>query len=466
MTTDRTLPAATGSTEEPTGPGRTVTIVTTAADGGPGSLRAAIEAANGSSELTTITFAPGLTGQTIQLTSGAVEIQAIGLVIDGDIDRDGRPDVTVRGQGDHAFEIDEDTDAQLEGLVIQGGLPSGPDPGGAIPDLGGAILNRGTLLLENSIVSDSEAGFGGGIYNEGLLSLVDTRVTGNKAEAGGGIASTGTLSLYRSLVDGNEVIASAERGGFGGGIDATGKLSVTDSTITSNRATLPNGTDQGGAVSVAPSRAGPDSEAVFTNSTIVGNQTPGIVNASVDVTLANTIVADNSVQDVIGGITVSNGANLFTSAVHGAVASDRVVADPMLGPLQDNGGPTPTFAVLAGSPALDAGVVKDAVDQDALPFDQRGEGFWRVSGGSVDLGAFELQHNQAPLAGDDDVATEEDRAVAEGVASGAVLAFEPSGGAGFDELRVGPAAGSSLLFTLQSVELGVDAALPSDAVLL
>jgi hypothetical protein len=60
--------------------------------------------------------------------------------------------------------------------------------------------------------------------------------------------------------------------------------------------------------------------------------------------------------------------------------------DPMLGPLQDNGGPTPTMALLPGSPAVDAGDNTGAPD-----FDQRGPGFPRIVGGTIDIGAFEVQ---------------------------------------------------------------------------
>ncbi|HKH35611.1 MAG TPA: choice-of-anchor Q domain-containing protein, partial [Rubrobacter sp.] len=67
--------------------------------------------------------------------------------------------------------------------------------------------------------------------------------------------------------------------------------------------------------------------------------------------------------------------------------------DPMLGPLADNGGPTETHALLEGSPAINKGNNAFAVDPDGNPlqFDQRGQGFARIVGGSVDIGAFEVQ---------------------------------------------------------------------------
>ena len=60
--------------------------------------------------------------------------------------------------------------------------------------------------------------------------------------------------------------------------------------------------------------------------------------------------------------------------------------DPKLGPLQDNGGPTMTMALLPGSPAIDAGD-----NTDAPQWDQRGPGFPRIVNGIIDIGAFEVQ---------------------------------------------------------------------------
>jgi hypothetical protein len=65
----------------------------------------------------------------------------------------------------------------------------------------------------------------------------------------------------------------------------------------------------------------------------------------------------------------------------------------MLGPLQNNGGPTETVALLPGSPAIDAGD-----NTDAPEFDQRGPGFPRVVNGTIDIGAFEVQSTGAPVA--------------------------------------------------------------------
>ena len=84
----------------------------------------------------------------------------------------------------------------------------------------------------------------------------------------------------------------------------------------------------------------------------------------------------------------------------GFIASDRVgnisgTINPMLGPLQNNGGPTDTHALLAGSPAINAGP-NPVPDFPTNEFDQRGDGFARVVGGVVDIGAFEVQPPATP----------------------------------------------------------------------
>ena len=131
------------------------------------------------------------------------------------------------------------------------------------------------------------------------------------------------------------------------------------------------------------------------NSTIVGSGDDGVEAGenTVMTRVFNSIVADSGDRDVEHNAQPSrlrvHGSNLVADG--SVVRSDVINEDPMLGPLADNGGPTRTAALTPGSPAIDAGRASGAVyvSRDRLDFDQRGEGFPRVVGERVDLGAYE-----------------------------------------------------------------------------
>ena len=138
-------------------------------------------------------------------------------------------------------------------------------------------------------------------------------------------------------------------------------------------------------------------ETPFTQCTIANNYAyaagGGIYLRHASHLLTSTIIATNGVglnagSADIGGLDaqLDGGYNLIlVSAL--APPDDTLTYDPMLGPLQDNGGPTLTHALLSGSPALDAG----SNDYINFAYDQRGHGFRRVVGSSADIGAFEHQ---------------------------------------------------------------------------
>jgi hypothetical protein len=158
----------------------------------------------------------------------------------------------------------------------------------------------------------------------------------------------------------------------GGGITSIGPLTLINTTVSANATT---GVPGGGGVLVALNPA------TITNSTISGNSAPagtggGIaLLGGVSTTLKNTIVADNTAAssataNCVGSPT-SLGHNLESSNTCGfrPALQDLVNADPLLGPLQKNGGPTPTQALQSGSPAIDAGdnVGCPATDQRGTP---------------------------------------------------------------------------------------------------
>src|SRR5262249_40540770 len=144
------------------------------------------------------------------------------------------------------------------------------------------------------------------------------------------------------------------------------------------------------------------------NCTVAGNTASGAFSSAgggiyrdignPTIALKNTIVALNQSDngpDIQAAIS-SQGHNLIGSATGATGLSNTDLAgtdgrlDPMLGPLQNNGAPTPTMALLPGSPAVDTGDNTGAPD-----FDQRGPGFPRIVGGTIDIGAFEVQPGPA-----------------------------------------------------------------------
>jgi hypothetical protein len=127
------------------------------------------------------------------------------------------------------------------------------------------------------------------------------------------------------------------------------------------------------------------------DSTITGG-TFGIEGTNL--TIGNSIVFGNGTDVDAGTVVVDLTHNLigagggFLNGVNG----DIVGTDPHLGPLANNGGPTLTYALQAGSAAIDAG--NNAIIPSGVTTDQRGPGFARISGGTVDIGAYEFQQTQ------------------------------------------------------------------------
>ena len=260
--------------------------------------------------------------------------------------------------------------------------------GNQAPDgYGGALTNyRGSMQVLESVFTNNVAGAGGAIYNDGtLLTISDSTFTNNMAlisantfyGSGGAIASwSQTLTVTRSTFAGNH---ADYRGGA-----IYGPVEISNSTISGNSAPV-----AGGGI------YGLDS-LVIRNSTLTGNQSNmgGAIYSSTSLNLLNSILA-NSVDSVdcfttgvIGGL--NNIIETQAAFPYGCGSLSNIKFDPMLGPLQDNGGLTRTHALLAGSPAIDAG--NDPYCEAA---DQRG--ISRPQGVHCDIGAYELD-NAGPLA--------------------------------------------------------------------
>jgi hypothetical protein len=255
---------------------------------------------------------------------------------------------------------------------------------------GGGIENGGTLAtVSGSTFDGNSASAGGGIVNGGPLTVTGSSFSNNSAGQGGGILNSnlGTLTLTGCTVNGNSATGSAA---YGGGIYNQGTLTVTDCTLSANSASGAGGRG-GGIANYRPSVGTP--MLTLIGSTLSGNSASvdggAIYNSSGGPTQTrNTILAGNTGAagpDLFGSLG-SLGHNLIgnTQGGSGFIVSDLLNVDPMLGPLQDSGGPTQTMALLVGSPAIDAGD-----NTDAPATDQRG--FPRIVGDAIDIGAVEVQ---------------------------------------------------------------------------
>jgi uncharacterized repeat protein (TIGR01451 family) len=360
-------------------------IATEAGVGGT-SLRGAIDYASSKSTPQTITFAPGLMG-TITLTMGELQI-ANSMTIDGP----GANKVSISGNNvNRVFEIDSGS-VTIGGLSIVNGNA----------DTGGGISNSGSLILDSVVVSNNIAASvrdgGGGIFNSGNLSLDSVIVSNNFALAGGGIEN-GSLENHHPLPGTllrvtDSTISNNSASSAGGGIyDYDAPITVVNSTITGNSAFYGGG----GIFSLGSHSFGGTALAtedlinvtIAANTSQIGKGLSITGNAFLDLT--NNIIGDG-INDAIdssqaGSGRAYHGGNLIVgSNIPGVMA-----ADPKLGPLQNNGGPTPTMALLPGSPAIDAGVNSLAVDASGNPLTTDQNGRPRISGANVDLGAYEMQ---------------------------------------------------------------------------
>lgn len=248
---------------------------------------------------------------------------------------------------------------------------------------GGAIFNgeQSPMTISRSIIAGNIGeGGGGGIFNGnggGALAIVETLVADNVAgtpasddKQGGGLVSYrgGTVTVERSTFSGNRAIGTNAAGG-GIFVDGT-QLTVTASTLTGNSAVRGGGLlhNSGTSTVVASTIAGNSASAFGAN---IGISTGAP-------TLRGTIVAGGSGSAPCSKAVTDGGYNLqFPGTSCGATIP---AADPLLSTLADNGGRTPTRALGAGSPAIDAGD-----PATCPPLDQRG--FLRQ--GTCDIGAVE-----------------------------------------------------------------------------
>jgi hypothetical protein len=416
---------------------------------GSGSLRDAIELANSVEGADIIGFATQLSGGTISLTGGEIQITE-SLTIDA---TELAENITINANlQSRIFNITAETgDFAINGLTLIGGRTTASDAdGGAIRSdtggnltltqsnvsgsrtegngangggifasgsvtliqstvsgnrtigfnaTGGGIYSNGIVTLTYSTVSDNSSDHtgGGGVLTRGNITLTYSTVSGNTGSAGGGIYAYGNVTLNQSTVSGNNTGGgSISRGG---GIAATGTVTLTQSTVSGNT-TSGNFSDGGGIFS--------QSNVILTQSTVTNNHATdstaygGGISSLSQILTRSSIIAGNTAggdnPDFHQGSEFYFATYSLIGDTNGLTAEqlldinsnpgNLLNVDPQLGPLADNGGPTLTHALLENSPAIDAG---DYPFSSTPLYDQRGAHFFRVFHGDIDMGAFEAE---------------------------------------------------------------------------
>ena len=265
----------------------------------------------------------------------------------------------------------------LSGLTIRNGKRR--SRGGGISNAGMLAINNSTISQNLALVEPHTFAAGGGIYNAGTLTIRNSTISRNSAQGvagfnaqGGGIYNAGTLTLNNSTLSWNTVGVRPDPFRHcvvpdGGGIYSQSEtVTINNSTLSWNSADNCEGVGEGGGI-----------------------------YGKVTVTLQNTIVANSPNGGNCSGTMTSKGYNLSSdNTCNFNGTGDLNNTDPLLGLLQNNGGPTQTQALLSGSPAIDAGNPKGCTDGNnhLLKTDQRGKPRPdKEDTSGCDMGAYERQ---------------------------------------------------------------------------
>jgi parallel beta-helix repeat protein len=260
--------------------------------------------------------------------------------------------------------------------------------GGGISNWGGRLTIGNTAIISNTTTDDDGEG-GGILHSGGTLTVIGSTIIGNTAgDLGGGIASwAGKLAISNSTVRRNQVSGTNGSGGgifnaaiavlssvtvgenmsgsAGGGIHSQAPMTMTNVTVSGNAA------DYGGGVSNTVDPLTIVNSTIASNTVTTGSAGPGGIQNYGLITFTNTILAYNqnaNCYNPLGDPLTSNGHNLDSGDTCGFSATGDITdTNPLLGPLQDNGGDTWTHALLKGSPAIDMGT-----NTGCPPTDQRG----------------------------------------------------------------------------------------------
>jgi hypothetical protein len=306
----------------------------------------------------------------------------------------------IRGGNASCFYTSEEANLMLAGVTVRN----------CYSLYGAALHNLGTATLDAVTIRDNVAYAGGGLWNEGTMTIVGSSIVGNRAhseefgfEFGGGIGNYyADLTVTDTEISGN----TSDQGG-GGIYNLKGSLVLTRSTVSGNTnsccgsvetwdgdATITSSTVSGNDYGVFGSRG----TTTIEDSTVSENRFLGVGQDTGLLTLHRTLVTGNTSEvSVSGYATIEEGLNLlgqdgaagvygFTPDPTDVVPAAGVTIDDILLPLGDNGGPTPTHALVPGSPAQDAIPPTEPAcggsDQRGLP---------RPAGEGCDIGSVETQ---------------------------------------------------------------------------
>ncbi|GIV76706.1 MAG: hypothetical protein KatS3mg050_1100 [Litorilinea sp.] len=287
---------------------------------------------------------------------------------------------------------------------------------------GGGIFNSGTCTLDTSTLSQNHAVFGGGLYNSGQCTILESAIRDNEAVFGGGGIEN---YIEKSLTVERSTISNNTAGGNGGGIDNFfGHSSLFNSTVSGNRAGLNGGgihnngvvlanqqlvtsTTTLSFVTITDNTADADEDehgdggGIFNVAHSLGNQ--GVVRLHQAILAGNH---DRSAADkhpdcsgpidslgfnLVGNDTGCSGFSGLFTMPGDIVGTGSSPIDPKLGPLQDNGGPTLTHALLAGSPAIENGNNTTCPASDQRGFPRPTNAFEdSLARARCDIGSFEI----------------------------------------------------------------------------
>ncbi len=325
-----------------------VPSVTNLKDDGPGSLLQAIDTSSSGGK---ITFDKSLRGTIVLKSRDLIINKNLSIIGPGD------GTLAISSVNNHRIEISFGVSVSISGLIFKDGKFKS-----TYVSINSFIVNNGTLMLTNNVISDNTFTDGGcSVRNKGILMLTDSMVSGNKAIGnnqniggcvwndagmftltnsivsgnlvtvtgsrsmgiGGGIFNTGRLTLTNSVVSGNTVtvLGSNSSGGGGGIWNSGGMLTLTNSTVSDNIVTVTGNSNSsiGGGIysdgtltlnnsTVSGNTATGNGGGIISGNTVISSRGGGIYNLG-RLTLSNSTISDNKASSDGGGIAISEDTN-------------------------------------------------------------------------------------------------------------------------------------------------------------